>query len=74
MDLIALPAFADNLIWMLHDGENAIVVDPGVAAPVKNALHERGLRLVTFSRAGYGGSTRAAGRAVVDVVDVGRFG
>src|ERR1700712_806734 len=44
MDLIALPAFADNLIWMLHDGANAIVVDPGVAAPVANALHERGLR------------------------------
>ena len=48
MDLIALPAFADNLIWMLHDGENAIVVDPGVAAPVRNALHERGLRLAAI--------------------------
>lgn len=45
MDLIALPAFADNLIWMLHDGANAIVVDPGAASPVKNALRERGLRL-----------------------------
>src|ERR1700712_2498940 len=45
MVLIALPAFADNLIWMLHDGENAIVVDPGAAAPVRSALRERGLRL-----------------------------
>jgi hydroxyacylglutathione hydrolase len=48
MDLIALPAFADNLIWMLHDGENAIVVDPGAAAPVRNALRERGLRLAAI--------------------------
>src|ERR1041385_714288 len=48
MDLIALPAFADNLIWMLHDGEDAIVVDPGAAAPVRNALRERGLRLAAI--------------------------
>jgi len=48
MDLIALPAFADNLIWMLHDGANAFVVDPGAASPVKNALRERGLRLAAI--------------------------
>ena len=45
MELIALPAFSDNCIWMLHDGANAIVVDPGAAAPVSDALRERGLRL-----------------------------
>ena len=27
MNLIALPAFTDNYIWMLHDGRSAIVVD-----------------------------------------------
>jgi hydroxyacylglutathione hydrolase len=48
MDLIALPAFADNLIWMLHDGANAIVVDPGEAAPVANALRANGLRLAAI--------------------------
>ncbi|GGX76388.1 hypothetical protein GCM10010358_33200 [Streptomyces minutiscleroticus] len=35
--------------------------------PIERAAHERGLRFVTFSRAGYGTSTRAPGRAVVDV-------
>nr|WP_316638705.1 hydroxyacylglutathione hydrolase [uncultured Roseateles sp.] len=45
MNLIALPAFTDNYIWMLHDGANAIVVDPGEAAPVLQALSSRGLRL-----------------------------
>lgn len=33
---------------------------------LRGAAHDRGLRLVTFSRAGYGGSTRLPGRRVVD--------
>jgi hydroxyacylglutathione hydrolase len=45
MNLIALPAFADNYIWMLHDGAHAVVVDPGDAAPVHAALDELGLAL-----------------------------
>jgi hydroxyacylglutathione hydrolase len=44
MNLIALPAFADNYIWMLHDGARAVVVDPGDAAPVQAALDALGLR------------------------------
>ncbi|MDQ1716164.1 MAG: hypothetical protein QOE89_117 [Pseudonocardiales bacterium] len=36
---------------------------------IQRAAHTRGLRLVTFSRAGYGSSTRRPGRSVVDVVD-----
>ncbi|HWP18730.1 MAG TPA: hydroxyacylglutathione hydrolase [Burkholderiaceae bacterium] len=45
MELVALPAFADNYIWMLHDGRQALVVDPGDAAPVQDALRSRGLEL-----------------------------
>ncbi|WP_119154422.1 hydroxyacylglutathione hydrolase [Caldimonas tepidiphila] len=45
MELVALPAFADNYIWMLHDGRQALVVDPGDAAPVLEALDARGLTL-----------------------------
>jgi hydroxyacylglutathione hydrolase len=45
MNLVALPAFADNYIWMLHDGAGAAVVDPGDAAPVHAALDELGLEL-----------------------------
>ncbi|MFY7873378.1 MAG: hydroxyacylglutathione hydrolase, partial [Limnohabitans sp.] len=29
MTLHPIPAFADNYIWMVHDGQNALVVDPG---------------------------------------------
>jgi len=46
LHLQALPAFVDNYIWLLHDGEQAVVVDPGDAAPVHQALDARGLQLV----------------------------
>ena len=45
MNLLPLPAFTDNYIWMLHDGRQAIVVDPGDAAPVVQALNTLGLGL-----------------------------
>jgi hydroxyacylglutathione hydrolase len=45
MNLTALPAFSDNYIWMLHHGEQAVVVDPGDAAPVLAALQAQGLQL-----------------------------
>ncbi len=45
MNLIALPAFTDNYIWMLHDGVNAIVVDPGDSPPVIDALKSKQLTL-----------------------------
>jgi len=37
-------------------------------APFAEAASQRGLRIVSFSRAGYGGSTRNPGRSVADVV------
>ncbi|HZE90210.1 MAG TPA: hydroxyacylglutathione hydrolase [Rhizobacter sp.] len=45
MNLLALPAFTDNYIWMLHDGRQALVVDPGESAPVEHALDVHGLTL-----------------------------
>ena len=48
MKLIALPAFTDNYVWMLHDDHQAIVVDPGDAAPVAAALDAQGLALAAI--------------------------
>jgi hydroxyacylglutathione hydrolase len=48
MNLIALPAFTDNYIWMLHDGREAIVVDPGESAPVIAALEAQQLVLAAI--------------------------
>lgn len=40
-----LSAFSDNYIWLITNGTDAIVVDPGQAAPVSQALREHGLKL-----------------------------
>ena len=48
MELIALPAFSDNYLWLLHDGAQALVVDPGDAAPVLEALRQRSLTLASI--------------------------
>jgi hydroxyacylglutathione hydrolase len=48
MNLIALPAFTDNYIWMLHDGREALVVDPGDATPVLDALDALQLSLAAI--------------------------
>ena len=46
MNLLALPALADNYIWLLADAAgSALVVDPGETAPVESALAASGLRL-----------------------------
>jgi hydroxyacylglutathione hydrolase len=45
MYLVPIPAFDDNYLWLLHDGQRAIVVDPGDAAPVQRALQQMGLQL-----------------------------
>lgn len=45
MDIIPLPAFRDNYIWLMHDGRHALVVDPGDAAPVLDALSRLDLQL-----------------------------
>ena len=72
MNLLPLPAFSDNYIWLLHNGTQALVVDPGDAAPVQAALQTHGLQLqailVTHHHADHVGGVdalRAATGAVV---------
>lgn len=43
--LTPIPAFDDNYLWMLDNGRQALVVDPGDAAPVLAALAQRKLEL-----------------------------
>jgi hydroxyacylglutathione hydrolase len=48
MNLIPLPAFQDNYLWLLHDGDRALVVDPGDAQPVRDYLAREGLQLAAI--------------------------
>jgi len=46
LHLLPLPALTDNYIWLLHDDEGqAVVVDPGDAAVVEQALAQHRWRL-----------------------------
>ena len=44
MHILALPAFRDNYIWMIHDTRSAVVVDPGDADVVLAACAEGGVQ------------------------------
>lgn len=46
--IIPIPAFADNYIWLLRDGNAAAVVDPGDAMPVQAYLAREGLTLTAI--------------------------
>ena len=55
----------DGVPLVFHHGT------PGAGTPIRaleRAVHDRGLRFATFSRPGYGRSSRLSGRRVVDVV------
>ena len=70
--MLPLPAFTDNYIWMLHNGRQAVVVDPGDAAPVLQALSDLGLGLqailVTHHHADHVGGVAALREATGAVV------
>lgn len=44
-EVIRIPAFKDNYIWLLRKGRSAVVVDPGDASPVLDVLEREGLAL-----------------------------
>lgn len=48
LQIVPLPAFQDNYIWLLRNGHAAAVVDPGDAEVVEAYLREHGLDLVAI--------------------------
>jgi len=45
LQIIPIPAFQDNYLWLIHNGRKAVVVDPGDAKPVLHKLVELNLQL-----------------------------
>jgi len=43
--VLTVPAFQDNYLWVIQNGQEAIVVDPGDAAPIQACLDTHQLRL-----------------------------
>jgi hydroxyacylglutathione hydrolase len=48
LSVLAVPAFNDNYLWLIHDGRHAAVVDPGDAQPILAALAAHDLTLVAI--------------------------
>lgn len=45
LSILTVPAFDDNYLWIIHDGRQAAVVDPGDATPILEALARHNLAL-----------------------------
>lgn len=48
IQIIPIPAFKDNYIWLIHNGVDAIIIDPGDATPVLEMLSRLKLNLHTI--------------------------
>ncbi|MEN9865976.1 MAG: hypothetical protein RL748_1566, partial [Pseudomonadota bacterium] len=45
LQVLCVPAFDDNYLWLIHNGRDAVAIDPGAAAPIVAALEAQQLRL-----------------------------
>jgi hydroxyacylglutathione hydrolase len=48
LNVLTVPAFSDNYLWIIHDSVHAVVVDPGDAGPILDALEQHKLSLVAI--------------------------
>jgi hydroxyacylglutathione hydrolase len=48
LNVLTVPAFNDNYLWLIHDGVHAVVVDPGDAVPILAALKANHLSLIAI--------------------------
>lgn len=48
LKVLAVPAFNDNYLWLIHDGRHAAAVDPGDAGPILAALQQHQLSLTAI--------------------------
>ena len=48
LTVLAIPAFNDNYLWLIHDGTHAVAVDPGDAQAIVAALDKLNLSLLAI--------------------------
>ena len=72
--IIPIPAFTDNYIWLLREGGNAVVVDPGDACPVIDYLDREGLELTAIVNTHHHGDHVGGNDALLARGDVPVFG
>ena len=71
----AIPLLSDNYAWVLHDGKNVAVVDPGDASPVMRFLESNNLVLlhvlITHHHADHCGGVAALKREFTGCIVIG---
>ena len=48
LKITGIPAFQDNYLWLIDDGEYAVAVDPGDAQPILDEINKRNLTLASI--------------------------
>jgi hydroxyacylglutathione hydrolase len=48
LEVLPLAAFNDNYLWLIHNGRESLIVDPGDAVVVERALAARNLKLAAI--------------------------
>jgi hydroxyacylglutathione hydrolase len=74
MKLIPLPALTDNYIWMLHNGQDALVVDPGESTQVFDALQRERVELKGILVTHHHGDHTAGVKALRDATGAQVYG
>lgn len=72
--IIPIPAFRDNYIWLIREGTDAAVVDPGDAVPVLDYLDREGLHLCAILNTHHHGDHVGGNEALLARTSVPVFG
>jgi hydroxyacylglutathione hydrolase len=72
--VLAVPAFKDNYLWLVHDGQHAAVVDPGDAAPILAALDHHHLTLTAILLTHHHADHIGGVKALLELANVPVFG
>jgi hydroxyacylglutathione hydrolase len=74
LTVLTVPAFKDNYLWLIHDGVQAAVVDPGDSGPILAALGAHQLTLSAILLTHHHADHTGGVAALLDQFDVPVFG
>ncbi len=74
LQVVPIPAFEDNYLWLLVRGDKALVVDPGDAAPVLDYLAQHELKLCAILCTHHHGDHVGGIRGLLQHFDVPVYG
>lgn len=74
LNIYPAPAFRDNYIWIIHNTEQAVAIDPGDASPVLEYLESEQLQLNAILITHHHPDHTGGNRKLLDLFDVPVYG